>query len=145
MHRRSWGLSERSLAGRRSLEGIMAEWYYKLREWRRWIGPVVEAACRVVPGARVYVVGGAARGLLTAVSDIDILVVVPVEPRGRERLELKLRIMIQALDNGLPLDYPVDLHITGPRGAERYPERRLLARCPGGPEGGLPGEPLHST
>jgi hypothetical protein len=47
----------------------------------------------------------------------------PWGPDPRERLEAKKRIMLEAFGQGLPLDYPVDLHVVGPRSFGGY--RRL--------------------
>lgn len=118
---------------RRRLDALMARWYYELVSTWRWAaGIVARAAKRLYPGARVYVFGGAAEGRLTAVSDVDVLVVLPREPGPRERLRAKLRIMEEAFRSGLPLDYPIDLHVTGPRGLEAYRRhaRRLIALDP---------------
>ena len=84
------------------------------------------------PGQGSTCSGGAAEGRLTAVSDVDVLVVLPREPGPRERLRAKLRIMEEAFRSGLPLDYPIDLHVTGPRGLEAYRRhaRRLIALDP---------------
>ncbi|WP_052287740.1 hypothetical protein [Hyperthermus butylicus] len=53
-------------------------------------------------------------------SDLDILVVLPRDPSHRERLEAKKRILLRAFEEGLPWDYPVDLHVTGPKGFQQY-------------------------
>jgi len=107
--------------------------YLRLLEWRRHVKPVVEAACEEAPGAAVYVAGGAAEDRLTALSDIDVVVALPLELSPSSRLDLKLRILDRAFEKGLPLDYPIDLHVIGPAELERY--KRLgrlveLARCP---------------
>ncbi len=108
------------------LDLMMAKWYFELvSTWRRMAEIVARAAKSLYPGAEVYVVGGAAEGRLTAVSDVDVVVVLPWEPSPRERVEAKLSIMREAFRLGLPLDYPVDLHVVGPRGFERY---KILSR-----------------
>ena len=106
---------------------MMARLYLRLvSTWRRMAELVARAAKRLYPEARVYVVGGAAEGRLTALSDVDVLVVLPWEPGPRERVEVKLRVMEEAFRLGLPIDYPVDLHVAGPRLYEHY--RRVSGR-----------------
>ncbi len=97
------------------------EWYLELvSTWRRVARIIAQVAKRFYPGSRVYVFGGAAEGRLTALSDLDILVVLPYEPSPRERLQVKKRILMEAFEQGVPWDYPVDLHVTGPKGFEGY-------------------------
>ncbi len=103
----------------------MSSWvrvrFRHLRRWREYAAMVARAARDVVPGARVYVVGGVAEGRVTVLSDIDILVVVP---RGRLRRGLYTEIMARAMDAyGLPFDAPVELHIVEEGGEARYKSR----------------------
>jgi len=91
-----------------------------LTAWRRYVAAVVAAVQKLYPQARVYVIGGAAEGRLTALSDIDVLVVLPWEPSGKEKLHVSRTIYETAVEHGLPWDYPLNLHVTGPRGFERY-------------------------
>ena len=100
---------------------LMARWFYELRDtWREAARVVASAAKQLYPGARVYVIGSVAEGTFTAVSDLDVLVVLPYDPDPRERLRAKIRILLRAFDEGLPLHYPVDLHVVGPRGSKDY-------------------------
>lgn len=103
------------------LDMLMARWFYELQStWRKAAATVARVVKQFYPEARVYVIGGAAEDRLTAVSDLDILVVLPWEPSPRERLEAKKRILLRAFEEGLPWDYPVDLHVTGPKGFQQY-------------------------
>jgi len=107
--------------------------YVRLHQWRKYVKPVIEAACEVVQGGTVYLAGGAAEGRLTALSDVDVVVVVPRSLEPRERVEVKLEILDKAFDKGLPLDYPLDLHVVDEAGLERYKmlgKLVELARCP---------------
>ena len=94
-----------------------------LRCWRRYVEVVVEAVKRVVPEARVYLVGGAAEGRLTVLSDIDIVVVLPKTLSLEEAAELRARIWEEAEKLGLPLYAPIDLHFTDREGLQRYMRR----------------------
>ena len=108
---------------------LMVKWFYELRDtWREAARVVARVARRLYPDARVYPIGSVAEGTFTATSDLDILMVLPRDPAPRERLEAKKRIMLAAFDEGLPLHYPIDLHIVGPRGFERYKRyaRRMI-------------------
>ncbi len=135
---------ERGEQGRLLLDRAVLQGFLELlRTWRR---VAVMAACVVEElglGARVYVVGGAAEDRLTALSDLDVVVVLPREPRGRERLETKMKIMRALFDRGLPLDYPLELHVTGPEGFKtylRHSRRVLRVSCRGGLQALEPGE-----
>lgn len=57
------------------------------------------------PGAKVYVFGSAARGEMTASSDIDILVLT-------ERVDLKYEMMVRAYE---AVEEPVELHVVNAR------------------------------
>ena len=108
---------------------LMARWFYELLEtWRDAAGIVARAAKALYPGARVYVIGSVAEGTFTAASDLDVLVALPWDPGPRERLRVKVEILLKAFDEGLPLHYPVDLHVTGPAGLEEYKRhaRRMI-------------------
>ncbi|NPA96082.1 MAG: DNA polymerase III subunit beta [Crenarchaeota archaeon] len=94
-----------------------------LREWRRFVEVVVEAVKRVEPEARVYLVGGAAEGRLTVLSDIDVVVVLPRELGFEEAAELRARIWEEAEKLGLPLYAPIDLHIVSVEGLRKYVRR----------------------
>jgi hypothetical protein len=77
-------------------------------------------------------VNGAAEGRLTVLSDVDVVVVLPGDPGFREAAEARARILEAAERLGLPLYAPVELHIVGPRGFERYKRGRLVRLYAGG-------------
>jgi predicted nucleotidyltransferase len=100
---------------------VAVRWFFELRNtWRQAARIVAEAVRELYPEAEVYVIGSVAEGRFTAFSDLDILVVLPHDPTPEERVRIKLEIMRRAFDKGLPLDYPVDLHVAGPRRARVY-------------------------
>ncbi len=102
----------------------MVRRYRRLLRWRRYVGSIVKAAKEVLgPDTRVYVVGGAAEGRLTALSDIDFVLVTPNAPQSlRDRVRLAILVRDKAVERyGLPMDYPVDLHIYRP---EEFREAR---------------------
>ncbi len=78
---------------------------------------------KLLPGAQVYLIGGAAEDKLTVFSDIDLLVVLPYEPKAGERVELLARLWEALEEAGVPPETPLDLHITGPEGFARYARR----------------------
>ncbi|AEA12994.1 DNA polymerase, beta domain protein region [Thermoproteus uzoniensis 768-20] len=59
----------------------MSSWvrshFEHLRRWREYARAVMRAARDLVPGARVYVIGGVAEDRTTVLSDIDILIIIP--------------------------------------------------------------------
>ncbi|MCE4611420.1 MAG: nucleotidyltransferase domain-containing protein [Desulfurococcales archaeon] len=96
-----------------------------LRRWRE-LAFIVAGACREVLGdgcMEVYVVGGAAEGRLTVLSDIDVVVIARDPPRGPELLDLVERVMVRAFEKGLPDDAPIDLKIMGRREFEELKGR----------------------
>ncbi|ABL79084.1 nucleotidyltransferase domain-containing protein [Thermofilum pendens] len=115
----------------------MSSWvkrhFEHLRKWREYAEAIAKAAMDVVPGARVYVIGGVAEDRVTALSDIDILVVVP----GGARKGLYADVLERAIDAyGLPWDAPVELHIVSENEAKEYLRRarRAVHVTPGGLE-----------
>lgn len=82
-----------------------------LRNWRKAAEAVAKAVEDLKLNAEVYVVGGAAEGRLTILSDIDILVCVKEETEDLGKL--RKQILTKAMDKyGLPWDYPVEIHIS---------------------------------
>lgn len=88
--------------------------------WRRHLSGVAEAIVRVSPDSRVYLTGGAAEGRLTALSDIDVVVVLPREPTFEEAVELRVRVYEEMDRLRVPLHLPVELHIVGSESVKRY-------------------------
>jgi len=87
------------------------ERYSLLKRWRE-LAELVARACRETLSSRcmrVLVVGGAAEGRLTVLSDIDIVIVVP-NP-SLKNIDTKLAIRRRAEELGLPLEAPIDLKI----------------------------------
>jgi len=94
-----------------------------LMGWRKYVRVISKAVGKVVPEAKVYVAGGAAEGRLTVKSDIDVLVVLPHEPDFAEAVELRIKILEEAEEIGLPLYAPVELHMIGEERLEEYVRR----------------------
>lgn len=94
-----------------------------LMEWRRYVRIVYRAVRAVIPGAEVYVTGGAAEDRLTARSDVDVLVVLPHTPTFTEAVEVRVRVIEKAEDLGLPPHAPIELHVIGREELRRYATR----------------------
>jgi len=95
----------------------MVRRFRRLLRWHQYAGSIVKAAKEVLgPSTQVYVVGGAAEGRLTALSDIDFVLVTPNAPQSaRDRIRLAILVRDRAVTRyGLPMDYPVDLHVYDP-------------------------------
>jgi hypothetical protein len=91
-----------------------------LRKWREYAVAVMKAARDLIPGARVYVVGGVAEDRTTVLSGIDILIIIPGDTVVN-KVKLYKDILIRAMDNyGLPWDAPVELHIVNEDEAKEY-------------------------
>lgn len=80
--------------------------------WREAVKAVARAVRDLGLDAEVYVIGGAAEGRLTVLSDVDVLVCVKRRLSPDEVWTLRKEILGLAVDkHGLPVDYPVELHI----------------------------------
>ena len=80
-----------------------------LRRWREAAKTVARAVEALGLKARVYVIGGAAEGRLTVLSDVDILVCLEEELDPRR---VKHMVLEEAFNRqGLPDDYPLQLHV----------------------------------
>jgi len=112
----------------RALRARVEMFIEKLR-WRRYMGYFAQAARRLLgPEVRVLVFGSAARGELTADSDIDILLVVPRVPESAsERAALVAQMLAEAEKRGMPWWYPVEVHWATPEELERWYRRHLDA------------------
>jgi len=64
-----------------------------LVRWKMYLGVIVEAVARAAPGARAYLTGGAAEGRLTALSDVDVVVVLQLHIVGPESAK-RYRVLI---------------------------------------------------
>ncbi len=107
----------------------MYEEFRRLCNWRFYASIVAEAAARVLRTRfEVYVFGGAAENRLTALSDLDVAVVLQEDPPPEARLRIKLSIMEEAFKLGLPWDYPLDLHVIGPSDFERIRKYSSVVR-----------------
>lgn len=99
-----------------------------ISSWRKYVEAVAESVKSVVPEAQIYLIGGAAEARLTVKSDIDVLIVLPEQPDMAEAAELRARILREAEEMGLPPYAPVELHIAGPEGLERYARKGRVIR-----------------
>ncbi len=91
-----------------------------LREWRRYVRYVVEAVSKLYPEARVYLIGSVAEGTYTAMSDVDVLVVLPGKHSSRSLHRASLAIWEEAFRLRLPWDYPVDLIVADEERAKLF-------------------------
>ncbi len=112
-----------------SLGKYMYEEFKRLCNWRFYASLVAKAAARVLSVEfEVYVFGGAAENRLTALSDLDVAVVLREDPSPEARLRIKLMIMKEAFRLGLPWDYPLDLHVVGPSDFKRIRKYSSVVR-----------------
>ena len=83
-----------------------------LRRWREAVEAIAKAIRDLGIKAELYVIGGAAESRLNILSDIDVLLCLE-EGLGPEDLwALRRKVLGVAMDKyGLPIDYPVELHI----------------------------------
>ena len=102
---------------------VMMERASLLRGWKQLVRKAVEAVKEVCPEARIYVTGSIARGEWIAASDIDLVVVLSHEPDMREAARIIEHIWRKL---GLPPTHPLEIHVTGPGGLERYKRKGVL-------------------
>ena len=91
-----------------------------LKNWRRYVQTLAEAAGSVIPGSETYVFGGAAENRLTVLSDIDVLVIIDKYLTDREKRRVKKSILDEASRRGLPWDYPVEIHVVSREESKKY-------------------------
>lgn len=84
-----------------------------LKNFKEIVEKVKEMARTVDPRVRIFVFGSAVRGRYTALSDIDVLVVV-------ENLDKKYEIMIRVYKE---IEAPVELHIVTKELFEKWYKR----------------------
>jgi len=83
-----------------------------LRRWREAVEAIAKAIRDLGIKAELYVIGGAAESRLTILSDIDVLLCLEEELGPEDRWALRKKVLGLAMDRyGLPIDYPVELHI----------------------------------
>lgn len=83
-----------------------------LRMWRKATRAIARAIKDLKLDAETYVIGGAAENRLTILSDIDVLVCIKQHLNPDDAWALRKKILGLAMDrHGLPIDYPVELHI----------------------------------
>ncbi len=92
-----------------------------VRRHREWLPRVVAEVKKRHPDARVYLVGGVARGELEKSHDVDVLVVTSNPPRTRAEAVREQEEIARAA--GLPPSHPLHLHYARPE-----EERERLAR-----------------
>ena len=83
-----------------------------LRKWREAVEAIAKAVRELGVKAELYVIGGAAESRLTILSDIDVLLCLEEELRVEDLWMLRKKVLGVAMDKyGLPIDYPIELHI----------------------------------
>lgn len=90
-----------------------------LRDWRRYADEMASVIKKILgDDTRIYVFGSAAKEELTAISDIDVLIVSENVPKPfMKRTELKLKIIDSS---GLPDHNPFELHLVNEEEAKLY-------------------------
>ena len=96
-----------------------------LENWRRLVAKAARVVKQLYPEAQIYLTGSVVRGDYIAASDVDLVIVLDHEPTMREAAEVIARVW-EALD--LPPSHPLELHVVGPKGLEKYRRRGPLHR-----------------
>jgi len=91
-----------------------------LRQWKRYVVYIVEAVKKLNPNAHIYLIGSIAEGTYTALSDVDLLVVLPGKLDNHSLLETSIRIWEEAFKLGLPWNYPINLIVVDEERAQRF-------------------------
>ncbi|RLE85151.1 MAG: hypothetical protein DRJ41_01805 [Thermoprotei archaeon] len=83
-----------------------------LKRWKEAARAILRAAKDLGLRAEIYVIGGAAEGRLTVLSDVDVLLCVKDPSLENDLRKLRVEVLAKAMDSyGLPWDYPVELHV----------------------------------
>ena len=99
----------------------MIERLRALMSWRRNLEKLYRAVKAVVPDAKVYIFGGAAENRLTAVSDIDVLVVTRNPPKDAiEYGKVAARIKEELEKQGMEMSYLYEIHVVDKERARKY-------------------------
>lgn len=89
-----------------------------VREWKRYVADIAQAAHKILSDAAVYVFGSVVKSEATGGSDVDVLIVSKYVPAsGIERAKLLLKIEEGA---GLPSYHPFEIHLVNTEEAEWY-------------------------
>ena len=96
-----------------------------LSRWRRVATTVAAVVKRLYPEAEAYLVGGAAEGRLTVLSDVDIVVALP-EPMPKEaRAAVVARIWEELEKAGIPPYYPLHIIVVTRTELEKLKGRKV--------------------
>ena len=79
-----------------------------LRKWREVVEKVSDLIKEMYPEVEIYLIGGAAEGRLTILSDIDMVIV--IRNKQIDRAEMLANIW-EAMEKILPMWYPIEIHI----------------------------------
>ncbi len=107
----------------------MVERLKKLLAWRNNADSLAEAVKKVFPESEVYIIGGAAEGRITAVSDIDVVVILEEPPKNAmERATLLARVREEMERRGITDSYLYEIHILSRSEAQRLLEKARFLR-----------------
>ncbi len=99
----------------------MIERLRALLSWRRNLGKLYKAVKAVLPDAKVYIFGGAAEDRLTALSDIDVLVVTDKASKDAfETAKIIVKIKEELEKLGVEQSYLYDIHMVNKEDVNRY-------------------------
>ena len=92
--------------------------YALVKGWRKHLNPFLDLLCSRHPHAKAYLVGGAAEERLTALSDVDVLIVLPHPPLHKARF--RARPLSEAIERGQPEGFPLDIHVGDEGDLDKY-------------------------
>ncbi|WP_228546737.1 nucleotidyltransferase domain-containing protein [Hyperthermus butylicus] len=104
---------------------VMLERASLLKSWRQLVKKAVDAIKEVCPEAHVYITGSIVKGEWIAASDIDLIIVLTREPDMREAARIIEHVWKKL---GLLHTHPLEIHVTGPEGLERYKRKGVLVQ-----------------
>ena len=98
----------------------MVERLQKLLKWREYIPALREAISQVLPDAEIYIIGGAAENRLTALSDIDVLIITDKPPENpMKKAEITSKIREKLEEKGINHSYLYQFHIKDKKQAQQ--------------------------
>lgn len=88
-----------------------------LSKWRSVVARAARVIKRAYPNAEIYLFGGAAENRLTILSDVDLAVVLENIPETRAELLAEIWKLLE--EEGIPLYYPLEIHVLNKKELER--------------------------
>ena len=89
----------------------MVERLRALLRWREYLGPLKRALKENFPGCKAYIIGSAPKGRLTALSDIDVLIVCKKRFKLGEFAKRTAKVRQMLEEEGIEWSFLFEFHL----------------------------------